>query len=294
VPELSPGTPADPSPAFAAYAHPRRLVSTEWLSANIGNPQVKVIECNQDPMLYAIGHIPGAHRLDWRGEVNDPQVRDVVAGARFATLMRERGIARDDTIVLYGDQANCWAAYAAWVLTLFGHADVRLLDGGRDAWQHEGRETTLEPPWLLGAAGYPETGRDDRTVRVFADELRSAIGSLTLFDVRSPAEYAGDSDADGRHADRALRGGHIPGARNVPWRGALTADGRFRPAAQLRAIYTDVDPDAEVVLYCRTGEQSAHTWFVLTYLLGYPHVRVYDGSWAEWGNTIGTPIAKGQ
>jgi thiosulfate/3-mercaptopyruvate sulfurtransferase len=294
VPELSSGIPADPSPAFAGYANPRRLCSTEWLSANIGNPRVKIVECNEDLMLYAIGHIPGALKLDWRGDLTNPDIRDFVDGAGFAALMRAKGIDRGDTVVLYGDRHNHWAAYAAWVFTLFGHADVRLLDGGRDLWHQEGRETTLEPPWPVGPPAYPAVQRDDKTVRVFADAVRGAIGSTTLLDVRTAAEFGGEPDAGPRHHAGALRRGHIPTARNISWDTALGPDGRFRPAGQLRAAYSALDSKEDVIVYCHTGEQSAHTWFVLTYLLGYSRVRVYDGSWAEWGNAVGTPIAKGQ
>lgn len=302
VPELYSGIPADPSPAFAGYANPQRLCSTEWLSANIGNPQMKVVECNEDLMLYAIGHIPGALKLDWRGDLNDPDVRDFVDGAHFAELMRTKGIDRDDTVVLYGDRHNHWAAYAAWVFTLFGHADVRLLDGGRDGWHHEGRETTLEPPWLVGEPDYPTVERDDKTVRAFASDVRLACdvgaihASTTLLDVRTPLEYQGafPGEPDPRRQDPAQRRGHIPTARNIPWDTSLGPDGRFRPAEQLRAAYSALDSEEDIIVYCRTGEQSAHTWFVLTYLLGYSRVRVYDGSWAEWGNAIRTPIAKGQ
>jgi len=280
----------DPNPAFGGYAHPKRLVSTEWLSANIGNPSVKAVESNEDLLLYDIGHIPGARKIDWNRDLHDPLVRDFVDGVAFSALMRDKGIDRQDTIVLYGDQNNRWAAYTAWVFALFGHEDVRLLDGGRDAWHNEDRETTLDLPWPAATPSqYPVVERDDSTFRVFAD----AVGrGAQLLDVRTPAEFAGEAPPGGRRPDAAQRRGHIPDARNIPWETALGADGHFCSAEALRRTYQVLSPDAEVVVYCHTGEQAGHSWFVLTHLLGYAHVRVYDGSWVEWGNAVRAAIAR--
>ncbi|TLF82259.1 sulfurtransferase [Nocardia cyriacigeorgica] len=279
----------DPNPAFGAYAHPQRLVTTEWLSANIGAPGLKIIESNEDILLYDIGHVPGATKIDWRGDLNDPVTRDYIDGARFTELMRSKGIEREDTVVVYGDRGNAQAAHTLWVLTLFGHEDVRLLDGGREAWIGEERDTTFEPP-RLAPSGYPAVRRDDSTDRAFRSEVLNHLGK-PLVDVRSPEEYTGEAST--APDDLALRAGHIPTAVNIPWTEALTSDGRFRPRADLDALYGELTAEDALIVYSRVGERSSHTWFVLKYLLGFDSVRNYDGSWTEWGNSVRMPIARG-
>jgi thiosulfate/3-mercaptopyruvate sulfurtransferase len=285
----------DPDPKLAQYAHPERLVTTAWLADNLGAEGLVVAESDEDVLLYDTGHIPGAVKLDWHTELNDPVTRDYVDGARFARLMSEKGVTRDTTLVLYGDRNNWWAAYALWVCTLFGHPDVRLLDGGRAKWQAEGRPMTTEPPAPAGT-DYPVVERDDAAIRAFKDDVLAHLDE-PMIDVRSPGEYSGELlHMPDYPQEGSLRGGHIPGAANVPWARAAAEDATFRSAAELRAIYEDeagLRPEDDVVVYCRIGERSSHTWFVLTHLLGYPRVRNYDGSWTEWGNAVRVPIERG-
>ncbi len=283
----------DSNSSFAAYADPARLVSTEWLSAHLGHPEMKVVESDEDVLLYDVGHIPGAVKIDWHLDLNDPVTRDYIDGEQFAALMDRKGIRRTDTVVIYGDKSNWWAAYALWVFTLFGHEDVRLLDGGRDAWISENRDTTLEIPSAT-TSGYPVVERNDTPIRAFKDDVLSHLGRVPLVDVRSPQEYTGERTHMPDYPEEgALRGGHIPTAVSIPWAKAAAPDGRFRSRAELDEIYSGVDKDADVIAYCRIGERSSHTWFVLTHLLGYPHVRNYDGSWTEWGNAVRVPIVQG-
>ena len=281
---------------FAAYAHPDRLVSTDWLAAHLGEPGLVVLESDEDVLLYETGHIPGSVKVDWHTELNDPVTRDYVDGAGFAELMSAKGISRDTTVVLYGDKSNWWAAYALWVFTLFGHEDVRLLDGGRAAWQAEGRELTRDRT-AVTASDYPVVERDDTAIRAYKDEVLDAIGRVPMIDVRSPAEYTGERTHMPDYPEEgALRGGHIPTAASVPWARAAAADGRFKGRDELAAIYHDeagLTPEGEVIAYCRIGERSSHTWFVLTHLLGHTSVKNYDGSWTEWGNAVRAPIATG-
>lgn len=285
--------PPDPSPALHGYAHPERLVTADWLSAHLGTPGLAIVESDEDVLLYDVGHIPGAVRIDWHTDLNDPIVRDYIDGAQFAALMDRKGIARDDTVVIYGDKSNWWAAYALWVFTLFGHRDVRLLDGGRDLWQAEGRDTSLEVP-VRAATGYPVVARNDGPIRAFQDDVLAALGSATLIDVRSPQEYTGERTHMPDYPEEgALRGGHIPTAVSVPWAKAADERGRFRSRAELDEVYGFVSPGANTIAYCRIGERSSHTWFVLTHLLGIDGVRNYDGSWTEWGNTVRVPIVDG-
>lgn len=286
----------DTDPKFADYAHPGRLVSTEWLQQHLGEPGLVVVESDEDVLLYETGHIPGAVKIDWHTDLNDPIVRDYVEGPAFAELMRAKGIARDTTVVIYGDKSNWWAAYALWVFTLFGHDDVRLLDGGRDKWIAEGRTLTTEVP-TPAATDYPVVERDDAPIRAFKEDVIEHLG-LPMIDVRSPEEYSGERTHMPAYPEEgALRGGHIPGAQSVPWSRAAADDGTFRPLDELNAIYRDgaglTDDDAEVIAYCRIGERSSHTWFVLTHLLGMKSVRNYDGSWTEWGSAVRVPIATG-
>jgi thiosulfate/3-mercaptopyruvate sulfurtransferase len=288
--------PYDSAPKFADYARPEMLVTTDWLAERLDDPGLVVAESDEDVLLYETGHIPGAVKLDWHTELNDPLTRDYVDGAGFARLMSERGITRDTTLVLYGDRNNWWAAYALWVCKLFGHPDVRLLDGGRAKWIAEGRALTTDVP-QRPKTDYPVIERDDTQIRAFRDQVVAHLGQ-PLIDVRSPGEYTGELlHMPDYPQEGAVRGGHIPGARNVPWARAAAEDATFRGRKELEAIYAGevgLRPDDDVVVYCRIGERSSHTWFVLTYLLGYPHVRNYDGSWTEWGNSVRVPIARGE
>ncbi|WP_298228309.1 sulfurtransferase [Gryllotalpicola sp.] len=292
---MSVGT--DPSPKFAEYAHPERLVSTEWLAAHLGEPGLVVVESDEDPLVYDTGHIPGAVKIDWHTDLLDPVVRQYLDGSGFAKLFGGNGIARDTTVVVYGDRNNWWAAYAAWVFTLFGHADVRLLDGGRNKWIAEGRELSSETPTPV-AVDYPVVSRDDSTYRIFKDAVLAHIGHGPLVDIRSVPEYTGDRIAIPDYPEEGvLRGGHIPTARNVPWATAVAEDATYKPRAELEAIYQagglGIASGDAVVTYCRIGERSSHTWFALHFLLGIENVRNYDGSWTEWGNAVGMPIVKG-
>jgi thiosulfate/3-mercaptopyruvate sulfurtransferase len=287
--------PPDPSPELAQYAHPERLVTTQWLAERLDEPGLVVAESDEDVLLYDTGHIPGAVRIDWHLDLNDPVSRDYVDGERFAHVLGSHGISRDTTVVLYGDKNNWWAAYALWVFSLFGHPDVRLLDGGRAAWVAEGRPLTRAAPSRPTVA-YPVVERDDSGLRAFQADVLAHLGR-PLVDVRSPGEYAGDLlHMPDYPQEGAIRGGHIPGALSVPWARAAAPDGRFKDRADLEAIYLQeagLDPQDEVITYCRIGERSSHTWFVLAHLLGFSHVRNYDGSWTEWGNSVRVPIVRG-
>lgn len=285
----------DPSPALQDYAHPERLVTTEWLAQNIGTPGLVVLESNEDVLLYDTGHIPGAIKIDWHTELNDPVLRDYLTGEQFAQLMSQKGVSRDDTVVLYGDKSNWWAAYTLWVFSLFGHSDVRLLNGGRDTWIAEGRELTKDIPSPT-PTDYPVVERDDSTLRAYKDDVLAHLGK-PLIDVRSPEEYSGERTHMPAYPEEgALRAGHIPTAVSVPWAKAANEDGTFKSLAELQAIYRDnhgIDGSEPVITYCRIGERSSHTWFVLTHLMGLPQVRNYDGSWTEWGSAVRVPIVKG-
>ena len=284
------------SEKFAEYAHPGRLVTGEWLQAHLGEPGLAVVESDEDVLLYETGHIPGAVKVDWHTELNDPVVRDYVDGEGFAALLSRKGISRDDTVVIYGDKNNWWAAYALWVFSLFGHEDVRLLDGGRDKWIAEGRPITTEAPTPV-SADYPVVERDDTALRAYKDDVLAHLGSGPLIDVRSPEEYDGSrTTAPAYPEEGALRGGHIPSAQSVPWARAVAPDGGFKPRAELDAIYrgeAGLQDDDAIVAYCRIGERSSHTWFVLQHLLGFNDVRNYDGSWTEWGSAVRVPIVTG-
>lgn len=284
------------SAKFAEYAEPGRLVTTEWLAAHLDTPGVVVVESDEDVLLYETGHIPGAVKVDWHTELNDPVVRDYVDGEGFAALLSRKGISRDDTVVIYGDKNNWWAAYALWVFSLFGHEDVRLLDGGRDRWISEGRDLTTAVP-QRATTDYPVVERDDSLLRAYKDDVLAFLGSGPLIDVRSPEEYSGErTSAPAYPEEGALRAGHIPTAQSVPWGKAVAEDGGFRPRAELEAIYRDgagIREGDAVVAYCRIGERSSHTWFVLKHLLGHTDVRNYDGSWTEWGSAVRVPIVTG-
>ena len=285
----------DPAAKLAEYAHPERLVTTEWLAERLGQPGLVVVESDEDVLLYEVGHIPGAVKVDWHTELNDPVVRDYVSSERFAALLGSKGISRDSTVVIYGDKNNWWAAYALWVFSLFGHDDVRLLDGGRDKWIAEGRPITTDAPERT-VTDYPVVERDDSTLRAYKDDVLAHLGN-PLIDVRSPEEYNGSrTSAPAYPEEGALRAGHIPTAKSVPWARAVAEDGGFKSRAELDAIYRGevglADGD-DIVAYCRIGERSSHTWFVLQHLLGFEKVRNYDGSWTEWGSAVRVPIATG-
>jgi len=281
------------------YAHPEALVSTDWVAGHLDDPAVRVVESNEDPLLYPSGHVPGAVEIDWTRDLNDPVRRDYLDRERFRDLVERLGITPSTTVVFYGDKSNWWACYALWVFRLFGHADARVMDGGRLKWEKEGRPLTRERP-ALDPSAYPAPPRDDRTERIFRDGVFAHLAAegAALVDVRSPAEYSGERlHMPDYPNEGALRGGHIPGARSIPWASAVDPEsGAFKDAAALRAIYEEANglaPERDVVAYCRIGERSSHTWFVLRYLLGYPRVRNYDGSWTEWGNLVGAPIRQG-
>jgi thiosulfate/3-mercaptopyruvate sulfurtransferase len=287
--------PADDDAKLAAYAHPERLVTTDWLADHLSDDDLVVVESDEDVLLYDTGHIPGAVKIDWHLDLNDPTTRDYVDGARFAEVLGARGIGRDTTVVIYGDRNNWWAAYALWVFSLFGHPDVRLLDGGRTLWESQGRELTREVP-SPAPVDYPMIERDDSTLRAFQSDVLEHLGR-PLVDVRSPGEFSGELlHMPDYPQEGAVRGGHIPGAASVPWARAAADDATFKDRADLEAIYLSevgLGTDDDVIAYCRIGERSSHTWFVLTHLLGFEHVRNYDGSWTEWGNSVRVPIESG-
>ena len=278
------------------YAHPEMLVETAWVADNLNHPNLRLVEVDVDTTAYEQGHIPGAIGWNWRTDTQDQLSRDLLSPEDFAALMARSGIGNDTTVVLYGDNNNWFAAYALWMMKVYGHADVRLMNGGRAKWLAEGREMTTETP-SVAPATYQVTGvhKDLRALRPFVEE---SVGhsQRAMVDVRSPDEYSGKLLAPANlPQEGSQRGGHIPGAANIPWATAVGEDGCFKSRAELEAIYgaKGVTGDKGVIAYCRIGERSSHTWFALKYLLGYPDVRNYDGSWTEWGSAIGVPIAKG-
>ncbi len=279
------------------YARPEVLVSTDWVAEHLDDPKVRLVESDEDVLLYETGHIPGAVKVDWVGDLNDPLIRDYIGRDRMQALLRSKGINRDTTIVFYGDKNNWWATYAFWVFRLFGLENLKVMDGGRQRWVEEGRPLSTEVPQ------YPEGNivvgeRDDSRIRAFRDEVLEHVRQRRpLVDVRSPEEYRGERMHMPEYPNEgALRGGHIPGARSIPWGRAVNPDTHtFRPASELRTIYQEehgLAPDRDTIVYCRIGERSSHTWFALTYLLGFQNVRNYDGSWTEWGNAVRMPIEK--
>ena len=277
------------------YARPDMIVSTEWVAQNLHDTDTfRLVESNEDVLVYSSGHIPNAVHIDWIADLNDPIRRDYIGKEEFEALMSRSGIANDTTVIFYGDKNNWWAAYALWVFQLFGHKNVRIMDGGRQKWIAEGRELTREVP-QFGPTDYKAQPRADRTIRAFRDDVLQHIEqNKPLVDVRSPQEYRGELlHMPGSPQEGALRGGHIRGAVNVPWSKAVNEDGTFKSPEELRQIYEGeqgLNPQDDVIAYCRIGERSSHTWFVLTYLLGYQSVRNSDGSWTEWGNLVGVPI----
>ena len=277
------------------YAKPV-LVTTDWLAEHLKDEGIVVAEVDENPDLYDEGHIPGAVKLHWRDDLQDPVERDLVDRETFERVLGERGIGNDTTVVLYGDKNNWFAAYAYWYLKTYGHGDVRILDGGRQKWIDEGREVVTDVP-SPAAKTYKAADRDE-SIRAYRDQVREWIGKgeRALVDVRSPGEFAGDLiSPPGYEQEGAQRGGHIPTAASIPWASAVQDDGTFKTADALRELYggKGVTPEKEVTAYCRIGERSAHTWFVLSELLGYEKVRNYDGSWTEWGNLVDVPIEKG-
>jgi thiosulfate/3-mercaptopyruvate sulfurtransferase len=283
--------------AKRGYANPDVLVSTQWVEQFRGDPKVRLLESNEDVLLYETGHIPGALKIDWVTDLNDPLLRDYVSRDRFERLLRSKGINQDTTIVLYGDKNNWWATYAFWVFRLFGVDNLRILDGGRLRWAEEKRDL------VTTVSSYPEGNirvreRDDSQIRAFRAQVELHVQrSGKLVDVRSPEEYRGERlHMPDYPNEGALRGGHIPGAKSIPWGRAITAETHtFKPASELRTLYeaeNGLQKGDDVIAYCRIGERSSHTWFVLTYLLGFKNVKNYDGSWTEWGNLVRAPIEK--
>ena len=278
------------------YVHPEVLVTTDWVAEHLKDPSVRIVESNEDILLYDIGHIPGAVQIDWQKDLNDAVRRDYLTREKFEALLSANGIGNDTTVVFYGDKNNWWACYAFWVFNLFGHVNAKVMDGGRAKWEAEGRPMVKDVP-SYPAASYHAQARADYKIRAFRDQVMAhVLAGQPLVDVRSPGEYSGEMlHMPNYPQEGAMRGGHIPGAKSVPWSRAANADGTFKSADELRAIYEEeqgLHPDDNVVAYCRIGERSSHTWFVLTYLLGYPNVRNYDGSWTEWGNLVGVPIER--
>lgn len=283
------------SPKIQQYAHPEALVTKEWLQEHLNDSSIAILECDEDVLLYQTGHIPGARKIDWHTELNDPVQRDYLSEEDFAKLMGTKGIGRDQTVVIYGDKSNWWATYALWVFKLFGHKDVRILDGGRDAWISSGLPLSKEIP-AIEPSDYPLSPRQDIEIRAFRDQVLEHIGK-PMIDVRSALEYSGERTHMPDYPDEgALRGGHIPTARSVPWAKAVNEDQTFKTREELEKLYFEeagLSNDDDVIVYCRIGERSSHTWFVLKYLLGLNNVRNYDGSWTEWGSLVKAPIAQG-
>jgi len=277
------------------YVHPEVLVSTEWVAEHKGDDGIKVVESDEDVLLYEVGHIESAIKIDWQTDLQDQLIRDYIDKDKFEKLMSEKGIANGDTVVFYGDKNNWWACYAFWVFKLFGHENCLVMNGGRQKWVDEDRPMTKDVP-DYPATDYKVSGLDE-SIRAFRDDVVKHIGSDNpLIDVRSTKEYTGELlHMEAYPQEGALRGGHIPGAANVPWATAVKEDGTFKSADELRSIYMDekgLKTGDDVIAYCRIGERSSHTWFVLRYLLGFENVRNYDGSWTEWGNLVKAPIEK--
>ncbi|HEV7126722.1 MAG TPA: sulfurtransferase [Ktedonobacterales bacterium] len=292
----SAGTVTSGSSSPSEYAHPEVLVSTEWVAQHLNDPAVRLVEADEDPLLYEVGHLPNAVKLDWHTDVQDPLRRDFVSRQAFEELLGRYGIGADTTVVFYGDKNNWYAAYSYWLFRMYGHHDLRLMNGGRTKWEQEGRQYTKDVPQVTPTTYHAAAA--DLSLRAFRQQVEQVLGQAgvaALVDVRSNDEYTGKLVHMVNYPQEgASRGGHIPGAQNIPWATAANADGTFKSADELKQIYggKGITPDKDVIAYCRIGERSAHTWFVLTQLLGYPSVRNYDGSWTEWGNLVNAPIEK--
>lgn len=283
----------DPSPQLQQYTHPNKLVTNAWLGAKLGTPGLKVVEVDADSLLYDIGHIPTAVRVKWYENLSDPVWRDLIGSKEFEELMDRLGITREDTVVFYGDHANLWAVYALWVFELFGHPDVRILDGGRDAWMQEEREISYAVDDIPQQPGYSVASRrNDHTHRIFVDELRTKYEGCQIIDLRDAEEYTGEVTLPGYPI---RRNGHVPGAVNHRADSSLLANSRFCSAEAIEANHSGLglDPTRPTVVYCNNGARAALEWFVLRFLLGWEDVRVYDGSWIEWGNMMRVPIERG-
>ena len=288
-------TPTSANNAASGYAHPEALVETSWVAEHLNDPNVRLIEASEDVLLYEVGHLPGALKLDWHVDVQDPVTRDFIDQQGFEKLMSRWGISNDTTIVLYGDKNNWYACYTYWLFSMFGHTNMKIMNGGRQKWEAEGRPLTREIPHFQPTT-YHATARNESN-RAYRDDVLTGLrdANRRLIDVRSPQEYTGELlHMVNYPQEGAQRGGHVPTAKNIPWATASNPDGTFKSADDLRQLYggKDINPDNDVVTYCRIGERSAHTWFVLTRLLGFPQVRNYDGSWTEWGNLVRAPIEK--
>ncbi len=279
----------------SGYAHPEMLVDTEWVAQHLNDRDVRLIEADEDVLLYEIGHIPGAVKLDWHVDVQDKLNRDFINQQEFEQLMSHWGITNNTTIVLYGDKNNWYACYSFWLFNMYGHQSLKIMNGGRTRWENEKRPTTKAVPHYEATSYHAQAMNE--TLRAFRDDVLGGLKNpeRRLIDVRSQQEYSGELlHMVNYPQEGAQRGGHIPGAKSIPWATAANTDGTFKSAEELRQIYgsKDITPDKDVISYCRIGERSAHTWFVLTQLLGYPRVRNYDGSWTEWGNVVRAPIEK--
>ncbi len=280
---------------MSEYTHPDVLVTTNWVADHLNDPNVRLIEADEDILLYEVGHIPGAVKLDWHVDVQNPVSRDFIDHKGLEQLFSRWGITNDTTIVLYADRNNWYAAYAFWLFKQFGHKSLKLLNGGRAKWEAEGRPYTKDIPHYAATTYHAQLA--DESIRAFRDYVAAGLSNPNrrLIDVRSPQEYTGELVHMVNYPQEgAQRGGHIPGAKNIPWATATNDDGTFKSADELRQIYQskDITPDREIITYCRIGERAAHTWFALTQLLGYPSVRCYDGSWTEWGSLVRAPIEK--
>jgi thiosulfate/3-mercaptopyruvate sulfurtransferase len=280
---------------MADYAHPETLVGTAWVQEHLKDPKVRLVEVDVDTAAYDEGHVPGAIAWSWKTQLCDTVRRDILSPAEFEALMSASGIERGTTVVLYGDNNNWFAAWAFWQMKIYGHPDVRLMNGGRKKWVAEGREVTSEIPRPRVTAY--QASAPDLTLRAMLPQVQAAQqrGAAGLVDVRSPLEYTGEILAPPGLPETCQRGGHIPGARNIPWSNAVRDDGTFKSRAELEALYggEGIDGSRPVIAYCRIGERSSHTWFALKYLLGYANVTNYDGSWTEWGNLVGAPVERG-
>jgi thiosulfate/3-mercaptopyruvate sulfurtransferase len=287
----------DPDIVAKGYAHPEALVTTAWLAGHLDDQTLRIVESDEDVLLYDTGHIPGAMKIDWHADLNDALMRDYISREQFEELLRSKGIDESTTVVFYGDKNNWWATYAFWVFQLFGFTNAKILDGGRMKWEQEGRDMTTDPAARAKRSSFTAKPRSDEKIRAFMSDVRKHLDAKgRLVDVRSPDEYSGKKLHMPEYPQEgAMRGGHIPTAKSVPWARAANPDGTFKPASELRAIYETeqgLTPSDDVIAYCRIGERSSHTWFVLRYLLGYDKVRNYDGSWTEWGNAVRAPIER--